>query len=179
MGMLDDLLGAALGGQGLGSQPSQPGGGGTPAGAGGAALAALLPVVMSMLSQGHGSSGGGLGGLLGQVLGGGSSGAPAGQGGGLGGLLKQVEAAGFGDHARSWVGTGPNQPISPDAIGQIFGQGGLADIAQRAGLSHERASAGLAQLLPAVVNHLTPDGRMPSGSDLESALGGLLQQLGK
>ncbi|HEX7373563.1 MAG TPA: YidB family protein, partial [Steroidobacteraceae bacterium] len=154
---------------------------GMPAGLSGGAIAALLPVLMAMLSQGGGSQqGGGLGGMLSQVLGGGAGGggAPDGLGGGLGGLLKQIEQAGFGDHARSWVGTGQNQPISPDAIGQIFGQDGLADIARRAGLSPQQASAGLADLLPAVVDHVTPGGQVPSGSQVENVLGGLLKQFG-
>jgi uncharacterized protein YidB (DUF937 family) len=181
--MLDDLLGAALGGQGLGGQSPGGAGGqagsGLPAGISGGAIAALLPVLMAMLSQGGGArqGGGGLGGMLGQVLGGGGGnggGAP----GGLGGLLKQIEQAGFGDQARSWVSTGQNQPISPDAIGQIFGQNGLADIARRAGLSPDQASNGLAHLLPAVVDHVTPGGQVPAGSQVDDVLGGLLKQFG-
>ncbi len=183
MGMLDDLLGAALGGgPAVGASPAPPSPpglpGGLPNGLQGGSLAALLPVLMSMLGQSGSGAGGGLGGLLGQVLGGGAGGPPGGLSGGLGGLLKQLERAGFGAHAASWVGTGQNQPISPADIGKIFGQGGLADIAQRAGLSPDQASAGLAHLLPAVVDHLTPQGQVPGGNDLEAMLGGLLKRLG-
>jgi uncharacterized protein YidB (DUF937 family) len=76
----------------------------------GAVMAALLPVVLAMLqSRGGGapqanaraSSGGGLGDILGQVLGGGTS-----SGGGLADLLARFQAAGFGEQASSWVGTG-------------------------------------------------------------------------
>jgi uncharacterized protein YidB (DUF937 family) len=178
--MLDDLLGAALGGQGLGAgAPSR--GSGLPAGLSGGALAALLPVVLAMLNQGRGGQAGGgglggLGGLLGQVLGGGS-GASGGLGG-LGDLLQQFDQAGFGSHTRSWVGAGQNQPISPDAIGQVFGQDGLADIARRAGISPDEASAGLAHLLPAVVDHVTPGGQLPSGAQLDESLAGLMKRLG-
>jgi uncharacterized protein YidB (DUF937 family) len=175
MGMLDDLLGAALGGQGLGAgAPSR--GSSLPAGLSGGAMAALLPVVLAMLTQGGGrqSGGGGLGGLLGQMLGGGASGSP----GGLGDLLRQFEQAGFGPHTQSWVGAGQNQPISPDAIGQVFGQDGLADIARRAGLSPDEASAGLAHLLPAVVDHVTPGGQLPTGAQLDASLASLMQRLG-
>jgi len=134
---------------------------------------------MSILSQGGGSRPGGMGGVLGQVLGGSTGGGPpAGLGGGLGGLLQQIERAGFGSQAQSWVDTGQNQPISADAVSQNFNNDGLADIARRAGLSPGEASAGLAYLLPAVVDHVTPQGRMPAGSDLEAALGGLLKRLG-
>ena len=153
---------------------------GLPAGLNAGTLAALLPVVLAMLSQRQsgrqgGNTGGGLGGLLGQILGGGGS--QAGMGG-LGGLLQQLEQAGLGAHAQSWVGTGQNQPISPDAIGRVFGQDGLAEIARRAGLSQEQASAGLAHLLPAVVDHVTPSGQLPSSAQLDDALSGLMKRLG-
>lgn len=177
MGMLDDLLGAALGGQGLGGgTPSRDSA--LPAGLNAGTLAALLPVVLAMLSQGQGGRqggtfGGGLGGLLGQMLGGG-----AGSQAGLGGLLQQLEQAGLGAHAQSWVGAGQNQPISPEAIGRVFGQDGIADIAQRAGLSQEQASAGLAHLLPAVVDHVTPSGQLPTGAQLDESLAGLMKRLG-
>jgi uncharacterized protein YidB (DUF937 family) len=176
--MLDDLLGAALGGQSLGGgAPARNTG--LPAGLNAGALAALLPVVLAMLNhRGNAPAGGGLGGLgglLGQVLGGG--GAPGGMGG-LGDLLQQFEKAGFGSHSQSWVGAGQNQPISPDAIGQVFGQDGLADIARRAGISPDEASAGLAHLLPAVVDHVTPSGQLPTGAQLDASLAGLMKRLG-
>jgi len=176
MGMLDDLIGAALGGQGLGGGAAS-GGSGLPAGLNAGALAALLPVVLAMLNHNSnapaGGGPGGLGGLLGQMLGGGG-GTP----GGLGGLLRQFEQAGFGSHAQSWVGAGPNQPISPNAIGQVFGQDGLADIARRAGISPDEASAGLAHLLPAIVDHVTPGGQLPTGAQLDDSLAGLMKRLG-
>jgi uncharacterized protein YidB (DUF937 family) len=180
MGMLDDLLGAALGGQGLGGGAASRDSA-LPAGLNAGTLAALLPVVLAMLSQGQGGRqsgnfGGGLGGLLGQMLGGGA-GSHAGLGG-LGGLLQQLEQAGLGAHAQSWVGAGQNRPISPDAIGKVFGQDGIADIARRAGLSQEQASAGLAHLLPAVVDHVTPSGQLPTGAELDESLAGLMKRLG-
>jgi uncharacterized protein YidB (DUF937 family) len=142
-------------------------------------MAALLPILLSMLSQGGGRSPGGLGGLLGQVLGGGGGlGSQGGSAGGLGGLLEQLERTGHGAHAQSWVGTGQNLPISPDAIGQVFGQDGLAEIARRAGLSTGEAGAGLAQLLPALVDHVTPQGKVPAGNEIDDVLAGLMKRLG-
>src|SRR5262245_558350 len=125
MGLLDDLLGG-LAGQPMGGRaprepaPASVGGGGTSQ-----VLMALMPIVLSMLSnRGAGGApnqmglgagaGGGLGGLLGQILGGGQGGA-----GGLGGLLDQFQRAGFGEQASSWVGRGANQPLPPDAMAQI------------------------------------------------------------
>jgi uncharacterized protein YidB (DUF937 family) len=193
MGLLDSVLGSALGGvlgQGQGqAQPSQ--GGGQNA----ALMAALLPIVLSMLKGqqgggggglgnvlggmlGGGQGGGGLGGVLGSVLGGGQGGASAGGLGGLGALLNGFQKAGMGDQVASWVGTGQNMPISAADVSKVFGSGAVAQIAQQAGVSQGDASAGLAALLPQLVDHLTPKGQMPEGGQLEASLGGLLKQLG-
>ena len=185
MGLLDELLGGVLGG-GAGQQAGwRPAQGAAPAGGGGASIMmALLPVVLSMLaSRGGGGrqGGGGLGDLLGQVLGGGAGsggGAALGAGGGLGGLLEQMQRAGFGDQAKSWVSTGQNMPISPDAIGQIFGQGGLAEIARHANLSPEQTSEGLSQLLPEVVDRFTPGGEQPDFDQLSRSVDDMRRQLG-
>lgn len=179
-------------------QAPQPAGGGM-----GNIMMALLPVILSMLaSRGGGSQdgtgGGGLGDILGQVLGGG--GAPRGGGGledllgqvlgggggamgrrdagGLGGLLEQMARAGYGDQARSWVGTGQNMPIAPDAIEQIFGRGGLAEIAHRAGVSEADASRGLSALLPEVVDRVTPEGQVPDLDHLAASVSDLSRKLG-
>jgi uncharacterized protein YidB (DUF937 family) len=180
MGLLDELLGGVLGGgarqQGGGLPQSAGIGGGT-----GGMMMALLPVVLSMLSNrgGGGQPGGGGGGLtdiLGQVLGGGASSQSG--GGGLGGLLEQMQRTGFGDQARSWVGTGQNLPISPDALSQIFGQGGIEEIAKRAGLTPQQASSGLSQLLPEVVDHMTPGGQQPDFDQLTRSVDDLRRRFG-
>lgn len=190
MGLLDELLGGVLGGGAgqLGGGAAQQGGwrpaqGAAPAGGGGASIMmALLPVVLSMLSSGGGGGrqgGGGLGDILGQVLGGGGSrGAALGASGGLGGLLEQMQRSGFGDQAKSWVSTGQNMPISPDAIGQIFGQGGLAEIARHANLTPEQTSEGLSQLLPEVVDRVTPGGQEPDFDQLARSVDDLRGRLG-
>jgi len=201
MGLLDELLGGlAQGGlgQAMGQpQPQQPRGGGMPgpmgAGMGGAGgnmsgiLMALLPVVLAMMSgrQGGGGQGAGmggmgdLGGLLGSILGGGRGGAGGTGGtGGLGGLLEQFQRMGYGEQANSWVGTGQNLPISPEVIAQIFGRDGLSQIATQAGLSEADASAGLSQLLPGVVDKLTPQGEMPDLDVLAQSVQDLQRRLG-
>jgi uncharacterized protein YidB (DUF937 family) len=190
MGILDDLLGGVLSG-GAGGQRGASGAGGLPgAGRQGGVMMALLPVLLSMLAGrgGGAGQGGGLGGLLGQVLGGGGGrgslgdmiGGVLGGGaaGGLGGLLGQMERAGFGDQARSWVGTGENMPISPEALGQVFGQDGIDEIARRAGLTPDQASRGLSELLPEVVDRVTPDGRVPDADQLLQSVDDLSRRLG-
>jgi uncharacterized protein YidB (DUF937 family) len=190
MGLLDELLGGVLG-AGAGQQQAgwRPAQGAPPAGAGGASIMmALLPVVLSMLASRGGAGragGGGLGDILGQVLGGGAgSGAGAaagaavsGAGGGLGALLEQMQRSGFGDQARSWVGKGQNMSISPDAIGQIFGQGGLDEIARHANLTPEQTSEGLSQLLPDVVDRVTPGGQEPDFDQLARSVDDLRGRL--
>jgi uncharacterized protein YidB (DUF937 family) len=181
MGLLDDLLGQLAGGPGLSNRqaPSAQASAGGPGMS--AILMALMPVVLAMLGNrqggpsagfGRASSGGGLGDILGQVLGG------AGSGGGLGAILDQLQRAGFGDQARSWVSTGENQPLPPGALDQAFGPGGLAEIARRAGLSEADTSRGLAQLMPEVIDHVTPNGQVPSGDDLLASVDALAKRLG-
>ncbi len=102
--------------------------------------------------------------------------AAAAGGGGLGDLLERFQQAGYGDQAHSWVSTGQNLPISPDVIGQIFGTGGLSQIARQAGLSEEQTSEGLSQLLPDVVDHFTPGGQVPDLDQLSASVDALARQ---
>jgi uncharacterized protein YidB (DUF937 family) len=79
--------------------------------------------------------------------------------GGLQGLLQQFMNAGLSQQAQSWVSTGQNLPISADQLLQALGGGGkLQELAQQFGMSHADAASGLANLLPQVVDHLTPNG---------------------
>lgn len=187
MGLLDDLLGGLagqpMGGRGERAAPRGHAGGGGMS----QVLMALMPVVLGMLAnrgtRGASSQagfapegGGGLGGILGQVLGGG---AVAGGGpGGLGGLLEQLNRAGFSEQADSWVARGPNKPISPDAMTQIFGRDGLQHISRQTGISEDEATRGLSQLLPEVVDRVTPDGSMPDVDALRSSVDDLARRLG-
>ncbi|HMA32448.1 MAG TPA: YidB family protein [Casimicrobiaceae bacterium] len=83
------------------------------------------------------------------------------QNGGIQGVLAKFEQAGLGAQAQSWIGTGQNQPVDANAISQIFGQGQLGQIAQQLGLTHEQVAGQLAQVLPQVVDKLTPQGQIP------------------
>ena len=84
------------------------------------------------------------------------------QNGGLGGLLQQFEQAGHGQAAQSWVRPGaPNAPINADVLQQVLGSGALSQIAQQFGLSPQAAASQMAQALPGVVDHMTPEGVVP------------------
>ena len=135
----------------------------------------LLDSVIGALGQGGlGGGGGGQADLLRVVVGMLGNDAP---GGGLGGLISKFQQGGLGDVVASWVGTGQNLPISPDQLHQALGSDTIANIAQQLGLSHGDAAGQLAQMLPQVIDHLTPHGQVPAGGlgDVGSLLGSLLQ----
>jgi uncharacterized protein YidB (DUF937 family) len=107
-----------------------------------------------------GGLGGGLGGALGGLLAGGAAGSIL--SGGLGDLLKQFQQNGHGDTANSWISNGPNRQISPNDLENALGADQINALTSQTGLSREDLLAGLSQELPNVINHLTPDGRMPT-----------------
>jgi uncharacterized protein YidB (DUF937 family) len=139
MGLLDSLLGQALGGA-----QSAPG-------AGGDNNAAVLQAVIGMLGND----------------------AP---GGGLGALIAGFQRGGLGDVMSSWISTGHNQPISADQLGRVLGPDTLSALTQQAGGQSSDVLGQLAQLLPQVIDRLTPHGQVPASglgntSDLLGMLG--------
>jgi len=93
--------------------------------------------------------------------------------GGLQGLLAKLQAAGLGEAAQSWVGTGANQPVDPDRLGQALGPDLMGMIAAQLGGNPGQASTTLADLLPGLIDQLTPQGQVPADNGL-GALGALL-----
>lgn len=90
------------------------------------------------------------------------------QAGGLAGLVKSFQQGGLGDVVNSWVSSGQNLPISAEQLQSVLGGGALQNIAAQLGVSPEQASGSLADLLPQVVDKLTPGGQLPEGGDLMS-----------
>lgn len=88
------------------------------------------------------------------------------QTGGLAGLVQSFQQGGLGSIVNSWVSTGQNLPISAEQIHAVLGGGQLQNIAAQLGMSTEQASGGLADLLPQLVDKLTPNGQVPEGGDL-------------
>ena len=82
--------------------------------------------------------------------------------GGVQNLVRQFEQQGLGATVRSWVGTGPNQPISPDQIHQALGPDTIKDLAAKFGLSNDELAKKLASVLPQAVDHMTPGGTLPT-----------------
>ena len=102
-----------------------------------------------------------------------------GSGNGLAGLVQQFEQNGLGQVVQSWVGTGENHAIGADQIQQVLGSGFVQQFAQQHGIDTSAAASTIAQLLPQLVNHVTPDGQIPAHADVQSMLSGLLGSLGK
>jgi uncharacterized protein YidB (DUF937 family) len=91
--------------------------------------------------------------------------------GGLGGLIQKFEGAGLGGVVSSWVGSGENQEVAPDALHGILGSDLVQQIAAKTGLPVEQLLPQIAQHLPGLVDHLTPDGQVPAaGSMLDAGL---------
>ncbi len=200
MGLLDGMLGSVLSSAMGGGQAQDPKaalvqgvlgmllnqGGGQAAGG----LGGLAGALGGMLG-GQGGAGGALSNVLGGLLGGAGDQAQAGNAaGGLGGLLEAFTKNGMGAQADSWQGTGANLPINADQLSQVLGSlggaaggsGGLSDIlgqlAGHAGVSREDAAGHLSELLPNLVDKLTPNGQVGDTSGLD--LGSIMQQvLGK
>ena len=119
--------------------------------------------------------------FLDQVVGALSSGESGGQGnllqtvmqlvnnpqtGGLQGLIQSFQQGGLGEVVNSWVSSGQNLPISAEQIQSVLGNSSLQELAAKLGMSAEQASGSLADLLPQMVDKMTPNGEVPQGGDL-------------
>lgn len=101
--------------------------------------------------------------------------------GGLGGLVQKFQQAGLADAIGSWISNGQNQSVDGEQVTQALGSSTVSQIATQLGLDPNTAAGQLAQVLPEVINHLTPQGQAPAGGlgnagDLARMLGGLLKK---
>src|ERR1700693_427647 len=99
--------------------------------------------------------------------------------GGLPALLQSFHDKGLGNLASSWVGTGQNLPITAEQIQHVLGIDQVKQLAAKAGISPDVAGSSLAQLLPTLIDKLTPNGQMPQHASLLETGMGLLQSVGK
>ena len=98
--------------------------------------------------------------------------------GGLEGLIQSFQRNGLQDVVNSWVGTGQNLPISADQVKQGLGSDFVGQLASKAGLSPETAGNQLADLLPGLIDQLTPDGKVSDSGLLAQGLNLLKGKLG-
>jgi uncharacterized protein YidB (DUF937 family) len=150
-GGLDDLLGGLLGGSGggagglgdiLGGLTGDGGPGSTAGSQGGAGglLAALLPMLGSLLASG-----------------------------GLNKILNGFRQQGLSSEADSWVGTGSNEQVSGAQVREVIDDAEIARIAQRLGVSEDEAATAIAAVLPTLVDRASPDGQLPDEESLDNA----------
>ena len=88
------------------------------------------------------------------------------QNGGLEGLIQSFQQGGLGEIVNSWVSTGQNLPISAEQVQSVLSDSSLSGLAAQLGVSPEQASGSLADMLPQLIDQLTPNGQMPQGGDL-------------
>ena len=103
-------------------------------------------------------------GLLGGIVGAGMVSVVSGvleKHGGLQGVVNEFERNGLGTTVKSWVSTGPNQPISADEVQRVLGPDLLQQLSQKSGVSVQDLSRKLAEVLPQAVDKMTPDGAIP------------------
>jgi uncharacterized protein YidB (DUF937 family) len=98
--------------------------------------------------------------------------------GGLDGLIQAFRQNGLSDIVNSWIGTGPNLPVSSDQMKQGLGSDLITQLATAAGLNPEMVSSRLTTLLPGLIDKLTPEGKVPNSGLLEQGLNLLKGNLG-
>lgn len=85
--------------------------------------------------------------------------------GGLGAVLERFRQQGYSQQAASWVSTGENQPVDAQAVSEVVGTEELSRLSQQLGVPQDQVADGMAEILPHVVSHLTPEGHVPANAD--------------
>ena len=97
------------------------------------------------------------------------------QPGGISGVVQQFEQGGLGGVAQSWLSNSQNHPVSPDQVQNTLGDGAVGQVASQLGVSNGEAAGHIAQFLPQIMDHLSPNGQAPEGGGLQQ-IEGLLGQ---
>jgi uncharacterized protein YidB (DUF937 family) len=98
--------------------------------------------------------------------------------GGLQGLLDKFRDHGFDDAARSWVGTGANLGITKEDLERVLGRANINNLAVQTGVPPDLTATELANLLPQLVDKLTPGGKLHEGEDMNKLFEALKGKLG-
>lgn len=86
--------------------------------------------------------------------------------GGIQGIIERFQSSGLGDTVASWVGTGQNQPVTPDQISQALGQDNIQVVVKQANIPAEQSGSILSALLPVLIDQLTPNGQVPQQNQM-------------
>jgi uncharacterized protein YidB (DUF937 family) len=147
---LGELLGKVTGGGAGVAPPPPPGTPGAP------------PQAAPNITGANAGLGGLLGGLGGLLGGSGQASTGGGIGGVLGELMNSFSGNGHGETVRSWVETGPNRPVTGSQLESALGADTIDSLTKQTGLSRDELLARLQAVLPAAVDKMTPDGRLPT-----------------
>lgn len=164
---LDDILGS-LGGLMGGSQS-----GGTSSGAGG--LGDILGGVLGGQSR-RGGFGGGKGMLIAALM-------PMvlswiQRNGGLSGALSKITSMGHDSQAKSWMSNSEhNDNLDPNEISHLFDDNEIQQVAAHTGANDSEVRQGLAELLPEVMNQLTPNGNLDHEAEANQEIDQIISQL--
>jgi uncharacterized protein YidB (DUF937 family) len=99
------------------------------------------------------------------------------QTGGLQGLIQTFKEKGLGDAMSSWISTGENLPVSGEQIQHALGGNLIRQIAEQLGSSKSEVSGSLSNLLPQIIDKLTPNGTLPDSDSLQQGLSSLKKNL--
>lgn len=86
--------------------------------------------------------------------------------GGLPGLVAKFEKTGIGPQIQSWIGTDKKLPVTADEVTRALGSAEVAQMATKAGISPQQASQQLSELLPEMVRHFSPSGKLPQAATI-------------
>ncbi|WP_019671745.1 YidB family protein [Psychrobacter lutiphocae] len=190
-GGLGDILGSVLGGANNTTQSQQN------TQSGGFDMDDVLGSIINSQLGGKASSTGGLGDILGSVLGNTNTARSGGGGkamlvasllpivlnwiqrnGGLSGALSKIQQMGFADQAQSWLSTDTeNQNLDPNQINKLFDDKEIEHVCQHTGADETEVRQGLAELLPEIVNQLTPTGGLDQEQQANSEISDILSQI--
>jgi uncharacterized protein YidB (DUF937 family) len=81
--------------------------------------------------------------------------------GGIQGVVNEFEKTGYGQQVKSWIGNGPNLPITAEQVQQVLGSDKVKELGAKFGLPVDKVSDLLAQYLPAAIDKATPEGEVP------------------
>lgn len=135
-GGLGDVLGGMLG-RGRDQDPASTGRNSPLGGSGGALIAMLLPLAMQWVQRN----------------------------GGIGAVLSRMQQKGYSRQAASWMSTGPNDPLDPQAVDDVVGTEELSRLSQQLGMPREEVASGFAEIFPEMVNQLSPEGELRADAD--------------
>lgn len=167
MGLLDVLNGMQNGPRGQ-PQPAVPGSGGMSK----ITMALLAFLAYKAFKSAPAQSGaqagvppsddpGGLAGVFRTIFGAGSAPGPVLRRG-VDNTVRNLEQSGHGEIARSWIGRGQNRPITPEKLEAALGEDAIRDLTEQTGMRRDELLAALSEHLPRVIDHLTPEGRLPT-----------------